>query len=138
MNNNRVHPDDSQLVYSRVLHWTSTFGIAFVAVAFAVYVFELLPLKVSIQDIVHNWHLGAGELNQTFKLPTGWGWISDILKGDILSFASIVYISGVTIICLAAVIAVFLEEKNMIYAIIAILQILVLVVAASGFVGAGH
>ena len=138
MNNNHAHPTNSQLVYAHVLHWTSTFGIVFVAISFAIYVFELLPPSVPIEDIVQNWHLTAGELNQKFSLPTGWGWISDILKGDILSFASIVYISGATIICLAAVLGVFLKEKDMIYTTITILQILVLVIAASGFVGAGH
>lgn len=138
MNNNRAHPNKAQLVYAHVLHWASTLGIVFVVLGFTIYVFELLPLSVSIDDIAKNWHLSAAELNRQYHLPTGWAWVADILKGDILSFASIVYLSAATIFCLVAVAGVFLKEKNVIYTIIAILQILVLVFAASGIVGSGH
>lgn len=138
MNNNHAHPNNAQLVYANVLHWASTLGIVFVVLGFAVYVFELLPLSVSIDDIAQSWHLSAAELNQQYHLPTGWAWVSDILKGDILSFASIVYLSGATIICLVAVAGVFFKEKNIIYTVIAVLQVLVLVFAASGVIGSGH
>lgn len=138
MNNNHAHPNNAQLVYARVLHWVSTLGIVFVVSGFAVYVFELLPHSVSIDDIARNWHLSAAELNRQFHLPTGWAWVSDILKGDVLSFASIAYLAAATIVCLVAVTGVFFDEKNVIYSIISILQILVLVFAASGIIGSGH
>jgi len=131
-------PDNAQRVYGQVLHWVSTLGIVFVILGFAIYIFELFPLKVPISDIAQNWHLGAEELNQKFHLPTGWAWVNDMLHGDVLSFASIVYLSGGTIICLAAVAVVFFREKNMIYTTIAVFQILVLVFAASGIIGSGH
>jgi len=131
-------PDNAQRVYGQVLHWVSTLGIVFVILGFAIYIFELFPLKVPISDIAQNWHLGAEELNHTFHLPTGWTWVNDMLHGDVLSFASIVYLAGGTIICLVAVAVVFFREKNMIYTTIAVLQILVLVFAASGIIGSGH
>ncbi len=131
-------PNEAQRVYGQVLHWVSTLGIVFVILGFASYILELLPLKVPIQDIAQNWHLGAEELNRQFNLPTGWSWVSDMLHGDILSFASVVYLSAGTIICLAAVTVVFIREKNTIYTTITVLQILVLVFAASGIIGSGH
>ena len=138
MNNNHAHPNNAQLVYAHVLHWVSTLGIVLVVSGFAVYVFELLPLSVSIDDIAGNWHRSAAELNHQFHLPTGWVWVSDILKGDVLSFASVAYLAAATIVCLVAVTGVFFNEKNVIYSIISILQILVLVIAASGVIGSGH
>ncbi len=138
MNDNHAHPNNAQLVYAFVLHWVSTLGIFIVVAGFAVYVFELLPQSVAIDAVAKSWHLSAAELNQRYPLPTGWTWVSDILNGDILSFASIVYLSAATILCLLAVAWVFLKEKNGIYTVIALLQVLVLVFAASGIIGSGH
>lgn len=138
MSENHAHPNKAQLVYAAVLHWVSTIGIVFVIAGFAAYVFGLLPATYPIEEIAGSWHLGSAELNHLYPQPTGWSWVSDILWGDVLSFSSIVYLSAATIVCLVAVAGVFISEKNGIYTGIAILQILVLLVAASGLIGSGH
>lgn len=124
--------DRVQLVYAAVLDFVAHTGMALIAAGFLVYVFRLLPLTVSIEDIASHWHLRAGEMNQALSVPSGWSWVHDPLHGDVLSFISIVFLSMAAMICLLAVIPVFFGEKNRTYALIALLQVFVLAAAVAG------
>jgi hypothetical protein len=60
-----------------------------------------------------------------------------IHKGDFLNFAGIVFLAGVTIICYARIIPILLRKKDTVFVVIAVLEVLVLVLAASGLLKAG-
>ncbi|MCF8382254.1 MAG: DUF1634 domain-containing protein [Chlorobium sp.] len=124
--------DRVQLVYAAVLDVVSHTGMVLIAVGFLAYVARLLPLTVSIEDIASHWHLRAGEMNRLHAVPSGWSWVQDPLHGDVLSFISIIFLSMAAMICLVAVIPVFFAEKNRTYALIALLQVLVLAAAVVG------
>lgn len=123
-----------QLVYASVLDIVSHAGMTLIAAGFLAYVFRLLPLTVSIEDIASHWHLRASDMNNILSVPTGWAWTQDPLHGDVLSFISIVFLAMAAMICLVAVIPVFLGEKNRTYALIALLQVIVLAAAVLGIV----
>ena len=134
----QLHANRIQLTYATVLSWTSTLGIIFVVAGYLVYVFQLLPSSVTPAEVALHWHLRAAELHKIVPVPSGWDWIYQLGRGDVLSYASVVYLSSVTMICLAVIIPLFLKEKDMIYAVMTLLQVLVLVFAAAGIVSGGH
>ncbi len=134
----QLHANRIQLTYATVLSWTSTLGIIFVVAGYLVYVFQLLPSTVSPSEVAMHWHLRAAELHKIVPVPSGWDWIYQLGRGDVLSYASVVYLSSVTMLCLAVIIPLFLKEKDMIYAVMTLLQVLVLVFAAAGIVSGGH
>jgi hypothetical protein len=60
-------------------------------------------------------------------------------KGDFLNFIGIAFLSGVTILCYMVIIPIFFRKKDTVYGIIAIIEVAVLVLAASGLLrGGGH
>jgi len=134
----QLHANRIQLTYATVLSWTSTLGIIFVVAGYLIYVFQLLPSTVSPSEVAMHWHLRAAELHKIVPVPSGWDWIFQLGRGDVLSYASVVYLSSVTMLCLAVIIPLFLKEKDMIYAVMTLLQVLVLVFAAAGIVSGGH
>ncbi|NTV05434.1 MAG: DUF1634 domain-containing protein [Chlorobiaceae bacterium] len=134
----QLHANRIQLTYATVLSWTSTLGIIFVVAGYLVYVFQLLPSTVSPSEVALHWHLRAAELHKIVPVPSGWDWIYQLGRGDVLSYASVVYLSSVTMLCLVVIIPLFLKEKDMIYAVMTLLQVLVLVFAAAGIVSGGH
>jgi len=134
----QLHADRVQMAYARVLSWTSTFGIIFIIAGYLIYVFQLLPFAVAPEAIAAQWHLRAAELHKAVPVPSGWDWIGQLGRGDVLSYASIVYLSSATIICLGAIIPVFIREKDHIYTTVTILQVLVLLFAATGVISGGH
>jgi hypothetical protein len=134
----QLHANRIQLTYATVLSWTSTLGIIFVITGYLVYVFQLLPSTVPPSEVALHWHLRAAELHKIVPVPSGWDWIYQLGRGDVLSYASVVYLSSVTMLCLAVIIPLFLKENDVIYAVMTLLQVLVLVFAAAGIVSGGH
>ena len=129
--------DQVQLVYARVLEMVSHVGMAFLALGYVVYVLQLLPLSVPIDAIAGNWHLKASEMQQKLHTPAGWSILSSsgaLFKGDVVSYLSIYYLAMATVVCLAFASVIFYREKNYLYTTIAVLQVLVLLVAASGLI----
>lgn len=133
-----VHADRVQLAYASVLGIASAIGMVLIAVGYLVYVFELLPSAASVTDVAAHWHLRASEFHQLLPVPSGWDWTGDLFRGDVLSYASIIYLSAATIVCLAFIVPSLIGEKDVIYTIITILQVCVLVFAAAGVVSGGH
>jgi len=58
-------------------------------------------------------------------------------KGDFLNFVGIAFLAGVTMICYVRIIPILFRKKDRVYALIAILEVLVLMLAASGILKAG-
>jgi hypothetical protein len=58
-------------------------------------------------------------------------------KGDMLNFAPIAFLGAVTIFCYLAILPIFIRKKDTVYTLLAVLEVAVLVIAASGILGAG-
>ena len=68
---------------------------------------------------------------------TGWAWVGMLGYGDFINFIGIAFLAGVSIICYIAIIPTLLKSGDRIYAIIAILEVIVLTAAAAGIFGSG-
>ncbi|MDH4163537.1 MAG: hypothetical protein OEW15_12715 [Nitrospirota bacterium] len=69
----------------------------------------------------------------------GWSWLKNISKGDYMNFVGIAILAGLTIACYAAIIPALFRKKDTAYLLIAIAEVLVLTLAASGILkGGGH
>ncbi len=67
----------------------------------------------------------------------GWSWLKMIGKGDFLNFLGIAFLSGVTIVCYLRIVPILFRKKDTVYGILALIEVLVLVLAASGLLKAG-
>jgi hypothetical protein len=135
------YADRVQLTYAKTLDYVAHTVIVVMAIGFLIYLMELLPLTVPIETIAGNWHLSAANLQAKLNLPCGWGCFTSpagILHGDIVSYISVIFLSLATLVCLASALTVFVSEKKHLYSVIATLQVLVLLVAASGIMSGGR
>ncbi len=137
-NNKNIRGSKTQIRYAEVLHWISLIGLALLLAAFALYLSGLLPPLVDPSEVPRMWHLSAEEYTEANNIPTGWGWVQKIAYGDVLSFASLVLLASGTLICFSITLFSFLKDKDWIYSGIIILEIGVLLLAASGLVAGGH
>lgn len=69
---------------------------------------------------------------------TGWRWVKFLGYGDFVNFVGVAILAGATILCYIAIIPLLLRRKDFIYAALALLEVVVLVVAASGVIAVGH
>ncbi|NTU92493.1 MAG: DUF1634 domain-containing protein [Chlorobiaceae bacterium] len=136
-----IYADRVQLTYAKTLEFVSHSVIVVMAVGYLFYLLQLLPLGLPIETIAGNWHLSSAELHDTMQVPCGWSCfssLSTLLHGDSVSYASVVFLAMATTLCLATAIWAFFSEKNYFYAAMATLQVVVLLLAASGIFSSGR
>lgn len=59
-------------------------------------------------------------------------------KGDYMNLLGIALLAGLSIICYLAILPILLKKKDFTYAVIAIIEVVVLALAASGILKAGE
>ena len=135
----KVEVAEEQLLYANILNKGMVFGLLGLFITFGIYVFGILDPYIPLEKLSGFWKLDVTSYltNPDYPIHAGWAWVSQLHYGDFLNFVPIAILAGVTIICYAAIIPTLLRSNDKIFAIIAALEVLVLVVAASGILGSG-
>jgi hypothetical protein len=135
-----------QLLYASVLEIGMYIGLAILFITFALYASGILAPAVPLDKISWYWDQGVDKYLEAVNHdywhmehpPTGWAWVTMVEKGDFLNFVGIAILSGITIICYLAIVPALLRKKDRAYLSMVILEVLVLALAASGILAAGH
>ncbi len=128
---------EEQLAYARLLDGGMKAGLLGLIVTFAVYVTGALPPRVPVAELPRLWSLPVKQYLAATGVHAGWSWVRLLAHGDFLNFVGIAFLSGVTLACYLAIVPIFLRKKDHVFAGIAILEVLVLALAASGVLNAG-
>lgn len=121
-----------QLPYATVLHWSTLAGFIVLIVTFVAYMFGWLPAAVPLERLPQLWGLSTTEYLKATGTPTGWSWLFMLGKGDFASLLGIAILSGCSIACIAAIMPIYAKAKNTTYIVICALEIIVLLLSASG------
>lgn len=127
-----------ELRYARVLDVSVKAGLGLLILSFAAYLSGILPPHIPFDQLPKYWGLPVKEFVKATNTPTGWGWLSLIAKGDMVNLVAIAFMAGVSAICSVAVLPIFARQREKAHLVIAVLQILVLVLAASNILTAGR
>ena len=132
-----VIPDQEPevIVYREVLKWSGYLGLVFVLVTFSLYASGLVDPYIPLSKLHNFWVLNVREYVEAADIETGWGWVGMLQYADFFNFLAIAFLSSVTVICYIAIIPILLRNGKDIYAVLAILEVIVLTVAASGVLG---
>lgn len=125
-----------QLLYATVLHWITLAGFIVLVATFAAYMFGWLPASVPLQRLPQLWGLPTAEFLKATGTQTGWSWLWTIGKGDSASQLGIAILSGCSIACILAIMPNYARTRNNTYLMICALEIVVLLVSASGIITA--
>lgn len=128
---------EAQLFYATVLNRLTLFGFAALVVAFLIYILGILSPYVPMREILQYWTQSSHHYLQAANIQPGWGWLSKIGYGDFLVYLPIVFLAGITIVCYVGVVFKFLKSRENVLAGIAVLEIVVLLAAASGLLKSG-
>lgn len=128
---------EEQLVYAVLLDWGMKIGLASLVVTFAIYVFSVLPPHLPLNEVSNYWHLNAHDYLAKANVEPGWAWVHMINKGDYINFVGVAFLAGITILCYLPIIPIFLRKGDKVYAAIAVVEVLVLTLAASGVLHVG-
>ncbi|MBF0146686.1 MAG: DUF1634 domain-containing protein [Magnetococcales bacterium] len=131
------YASEEQLAYAHALDIGWKIGFGLMVIFFGLYVFGILTPHVSMEDLARYWTLPANEYLHAVHGPTGWGWTALVDKGDYINLVGIAVLAGITILCFMRVLPMFLKKGEKIYSAIIVVEIMVLILAASGILGGG-
>jgi hypothetical protein len=121
-----------QELYARWLDRGSKAGFAVCVITLLVYVSGARAPQLPMERIAALWHLPVARFLETTGAPKGWGWINLVGYGDYFNFVGIAIFASVSIACYLRVLPALIGNRDRVYASIALVQILVLLLAASG------
>ncbi len=134
----RAYAPAEQLRYARVLDVGMKIGLCVLVLGLLGYVSGLVPARVPLVQMPDLWTLAAPEYLRATGTPSGWGWFGMLGNGDVLPLIGIAILSGVSIVCFMVLLPVYAARRDWVYLAIAILEIGVLTLAASGVLIVGH
>jgi len=127
-----------QIRYANILFWGSWGGLLILVLTFLIYVTGLLKPFIPMEEISKLWSFNVSEYLSRSKAPSGWGWVPYCRYGDFLNFVGIATLAGLTIVGFLSLIPAYIKKKDTPYLVIAVVEIVVLILAASGILSVGH
>ncbi|MCG6954359.1 MAG: hypothetical protein LJF04_00080 [Gemmatimonadetes bacterium] len=134
-----------QLLYARILAAGMYTGLGILLITFVLYISGAISPAIPIDRLPDFWSMDVARYLEAVNtqyvhhdhILTGWAWVSALEHGDYLNFVGIVVLSIVTIICFLGILPTLLRKRDYAYAVIAVLEVVILALAASGVLTAG-
>jgi len=136
--NTKIETPPEAIIYAKILKYGSLIGIVAMIITFLIYIFGIMPAYVSPEKIPQLWHLTAHEFLEHIHLKSGWDWLHYLNYGDMFNYVGIVFLAALTIVGYVAIIPLLFASGARAVGIIAVVEVLILVLAASGILQAGH
>ena len=127
-----------QARYAKMLAAGTWAGLAVLVVGFVAYAFEWYPALVPLDELPRLWNQSLPTYLAQTGIPTGWGWLRLADRADIFNLVGIGILSGISILCLVAIAPLYAARGERAYLAICMLEVLVLLLAASGILTSGH
>ncbi len=112
-------------------------GLIGLVVTFILYGAGVLEPKIPLEEVQNYWVMPVSDYLEQSGIHAGWAWLGNLGYGDMLNFVPIAFLAGLTIVCYLAIVPGLLRKKDTTYVVLAIIEVLVLCVAASGILGSG-
>jgi hypothetical protein len=127
-----------QLRYAVLLDWGTRIGLLVLVASFVAYVSGLLQSQVPLQRLPELWALPVASYLEQTQMPTGWGWLALVLKGDVVGLVGIAILAGCSVLCLLALVPLYARRGDKAYVWLCLAEVAVVVLAASGLISGGH
>lgn len=127
-----------QLLYAKILERGMYIGLLVLFVTFGLYAFGIVDPYIPLDKISNYWSMNVNDYLEHAEIKAGWAWLGMLKYGDFINFIGVAILAGVTIICYAAIVPTLLKNNDKVYAILAVLEVIILSAAASGILAVGH
>lgn len=126
-----------QVLYAKLLEKGMYIGLLILLITFFLYAFGIMDPYIPLDKISNYWSMNVNDYLHHANIEAGWAWMGMLKYGDFVNFIGIAILAGVTILCYAAIVPTLLKNNDKVYAVLAILEVIILSAAASGILGTG-
>ncbi|KPJ91006.1 MAG: hypothetical protein AMS18_09530 [Gemmatimonas sp. SG8_17] len=139
-------PNEEQLLYAKILEIGMFVGLGLLLVTFFLYVSGIVGPAVPVEELPKYWEMSVHDYLEATNhdyvhsehVITGWSWLAVLGKGDYLNFLGIALLSGVTVVCYLGIVPILIKKRDLVFAAIALVEVVILTLAASGILSVGH
>ena len=121
-------------LYARWLDVATKAGFVISLVAFLLYAGQVMPPYVALDELPRYWNLPVDQFIRATGAPSGWAWLGELGYGDGLNLLAIGLLGLVTPLCYARLVPALIAERDWLQLALAVVQLAVLLGAASGVV----
>jgi hypothetical protein len=136
--NDLLKATPEQILYAGILEKGMYLGLLILFITYALYVFGIMDPYIPLDKISDYWSMNVHDYLEHAEIKNGWAWLGMLKYGDFINFIGVALLAGVTIICYAAIVPTLLKGQDKVYAILAVLEVVILSAAASGILAVGH
>ncbi|MEJ2717603.1 MAG: DUF1634 domain-containing protein [Deltaproteobacteria bacterium] len=133
----KVQAGPEQLLYASVLEKGMFLGLVILLVTYGIYMVGIPHPYLEHAQVPQLWGMSVTDYLHSTKIEPGWAWTGMLGYSDFLNFAGIAMLAAVSIACFIAVVPALVKNGDRLYALLAVLEIIILSVAASGILGTG-
>ncbi len=126
---------EEQQTYASVLNVGTRAVFIILVVTLAIYLFGWFPAQIPVDSLPNYWSLPLRDYMQQTNSPNGWSWLGWIGKGDFVNYIGIVLLASLTLFAFVAILPGLIRKNDRVYSLFVIVEIFVLLLAASGVVG---
>jgi hypothetical protein len=127
-----------QLLYARWLDLGARLGLVMLVLLFPAYVLGWLVPQVPVQRLPELWSLPVADYLRATGATGGWQWVGQLRHGDNASLAGIAVLAGCSVPGLAALLPGYWRRGDKVYVVLAVAEMAVVLLAASGRLAGGH
>lgn len=128
----------AQLHYAKIVSAGVKIGFICLVTTFTLYMLKIPAPEIPTSEMIEHLSKPAEEYSQAADIPQKWGWVKLLPASDFLNYIGIIILTGLTIVALLTLLPSYFRERNLLYAGIVILELVILITAASGILNAGH
>jgi hypothetical protein len=130
LTNVEVSPEQNR--YANILLVCSWAGIIVMLITFLIYMGGLFNPLVKPSDMPLYWGLNVHEYLKATNGPSGWNWLKLVNHGDYLNLVGLALLGSVSVFGYISLFIDYLRKKELPYVTMVSLEIVVIVLAASG------
>jgi hypothetical protein len=123
--------DLAQQAFARWVSAGTRIALAMLVGGYALYVAGLLQAHVPPEALSRLWHLPLKDYLAASSAPTGWGWLALAHRGDYFNYLAIGLLCSIVMLAYLRVLPMLARTARA-HALIAALELVVLLAAASG------
>lgn len=128
---------EEQILYANILNKGMLIGLLALIITFIIYGAGILEPKIPLAQVQNYWVMPVSDYLAQSGIHAGWAWLGNLSYGDMLNFLPIAFLSLLTVVCYLAIVPGLLRKKDTAFVVLALIEVVVLIVAASGILGSG-
>ncbi|GAB1484846.1 hypothetical protein MASR2M78_36640 [Treponema sp.] len=124
---------DSVERFASVLSLGSKIGLIGVLLSFAMYVFGIIPARISIEKVGELWSLPLSDFIANSGIETGpWAWLGTAVYSDTLAVLTLAFLSILITLAYIWIIPSFVKEKRPAYVVMILAEITIVTAVMVG------